>query len=346
METPPQYHAQVTKSALISLLADRPIAYHPGLAKVLGGVKQAIFVSQLLYWTDKGKRADGYIWKTQEEWTDETGLSAGEQRTARKHLVESGILLEKLKGIPAKLHYRLDLDVLQARIVEYYEQDVTIPHNCEDETVTSIPEITSETTPEDPAADGDSLADEFKTPAPRQPHTVEAFKARHNALDVMSGKETVQARAQVEAQGKSADYTDASKDGDEWAGKPLEGFKILAHRTDLKAAELCNWPRKLREWAADWEATPDETYQAIRAIPDSEHGWQTFKTPYSQGFLEAMDAMIDRLRNGQPINAKGVSTGPGAVSDRLKAEIAASFARGNEQPAAGQYDIIMPSFVQ
>ena len=80
METQPTYEtAQPPKSAIIALLQDRPIAYHPLLAKALGGVKQAVFVSQLLYWTGKGKRADGFIWKTQEEWADETGLSAGEQ---------------------------------------------------------------------------------------------------------------------------------------------------------------------------------------------------------------------------------------------------------------------------
>jgi hypothetical protein len=134
------------KSALISLLSDRPVAYHPDLARILGGVKQAIFVSQLLYWTGKGKRPDGFIWKTQAEWTDETGLSAGEQRTARKHLVEQGILQEKLKGIPAKLHYKLDLDKLQASIEGYYEQDMTIPHNLQDETPPTIPESTSEST--------------------------------------------------------------------------------------------------------------------------------------------------------------------------------------------------------
>ena len=51
--------------ALLELLGDRPIAYHPKLAQVLGGVKEALFVSQLLYWHGKGAHKNGWIWKFQ-----------------------------------------------------------------------------------------------------------------------------------------------------------------------------------------------------------------------------------------------------------------------------------------
>ena len=175
METPAEYDTpQTPKSAIIALLEDRPIAYHPLLAKVLGGVKQAVFVSQLLYWTGKGKRADGFIWKKQEEWTDETGLSANEQRTARKHLVKSGVLQEKLKGIPARLYYRIDTDALQARLTEYHNQEI---HNVEilhSTTSTAIPEITSEITTEGEGASAPHApaGDEWPTePAEQEPET-------------------------------------------------------------------------------------------------------------------------------------------------------------------------------
>ena len=46
------------KSALIELLGDRPVAYHPMLAKRLGSVKAALFLSQLLYWHGKGRHGD------------------------------------------------------------------------------------------------------------------------------------------------------------------------------------------------------------------------------------------------------------------------------------------------
>jgi len=119
------------------------------LAKVLGGVKQAIFASQLLYWHGKGKRADGFIWKTQEEWTEETGLSPAEQRTARKRLVKMGILEEQLKGVPATLHYRLDLEILETFISSYQEPSQLDVKNLDNKLCSSpptIPEITPETT--------------------------------------------------------------------------------------------------------------------------------------------------------------------------------------------------------
>ena len=109
------------KEIFFALLGDRPIAYHPMIAHVLGDVKQALFTCQLLYWHDKGKLPDGWIWKTQQEWTEETGLSRYEQQTARRHLVEKGVLQEKLRNVPATLHYRLDLDRLYELTEDWYD---------------------------------------------------------------------------------------------------------------------------------------------------------------------------------------------------------------------------------
>lgn len=105
-------------NSLIGLLKDRPVAYHPALALALAqahdrcGVKEAVFVSQMLYWDGKGSLPNGWIWKTGKEWTAETGLSRYEQETVREHLIKIGILEEKLAGVPATLHYRLDIDKL------------------------------------------------------------------------------------------------------------------------------------------------------------------------------------------------------------------------------------------
>lgn len=145
-----------TAEAIIGLLGDRPVAYHPALAKLLGGVKQAIFVSQLLYWHDKGARSDGFIWKTQAEFTEETGLSRYEQETARSHLRKLGVLEEAKHGIPAKLHYRLDTAKLADLIAEIPHTRMRKPRiqGCGDptdkdaETPQRITETTSESTSE------------------------------------------------------------------------------------------------------------------------------------------------------------------------------------------------------
>jgi len=151
----------ITKSALIKLLGDRPIAYHPILARALGGVVEAVFVSQLLYWYDKGKLEDNWIWKTQAEWSDETGLTRSNQETARRNLIKMGVLKEKRKGVPGKMHFQLDLDrladmltMLDSDIVETPQSEMPKPRivECPDsainnvETPQSITENTSETT--------------------------------------------------------------------------------------------------------------------------------------------------------------------------------------------------------
>ncbi len=104
----------MNKNAILVLLGDRPVAYHPLLAKALGSVEAAVWVSQLLYWTGKEADPEGWIYKTQAEWEDETGLSRRNQETARRNLGEEGkgVLEEALKQMPARLHYRLNLDKL------------------------------------------------------------------------------------------------------------------------------------------------------------------------------------------------------------------------------------------
>ena len=147
----------MSKRIVMNLLADRPIAYHPDIARVAGGVKAGIFLSQLLYWSDKGKRGDGYIWKTQEELEDETALTRREQESARKILKSKGLIDEKLQGIPAKLYYKINTDILydlldalyvQASMHESAIQDATEAPNSDAPKRQSITESTSESTQE------------------------------------------------------------------------------------------------------------------------------------------------------------------------------------------------------
>ena len=100
-----------TKQALVEIIT-HPVAYYVAFAKAGGGVTVGVFLSQLFYWTGKGSDPDGWIYKTQEEWEAETGLTRWEQETARKRLKRAGVLEEKRRGVPARLHYRVDLDTL------------------------------------------------------------------------------------------------------------------------------------------------------------------------------------------------------------------------------------------
>jgi len=105
-------HQQTREIALVDSLLDRSILFHRPLVRVTGSVWAALFLSQLKYWTPRGKNPKGWIYKTQVEWEDETGLTQAEQQTARKLLVKLGFLEEKLRGVPARLYYRIKMDRL------------------------------------------------------------------------------------------------------------------------------------------------------------------------------------------------------------------------------------------
>lgn len=97
----------------------RPVAYFPKLNHITGGVKETLFLCQLLYWEGKQRSKDGWIYKTVEEMTEETGLSRREQERARKVLREKGFIQEKLAQVPRRLHYKVMLDRINEAWDEY-----------------------------------------------------------------------------------------------------------------------------------------------------------------------------------------------------------------------------------
>jgi len=111
-----------SRAAIQELLGGGPIAYYRVFAAVGGGVTSGVLLSQLYYWHDKTRDPDGWIFKTQDQWQQETGLTRREQETARRNLRERGLIDEKLAGIPARLHYRLNVDRLVALLAEHRRQ--------------------------------------------------------------------------------------------------------------------------------------------------------------------------------------------------------------------------------
>jgi hypothetical protein len=110
---------------VLGLLKDKPIAYHSDLSKSLNSVTAGLFLSQLLFWNNLSE--DGWIYRTQEQFFNETGLSRREQETARKKLRDVGILEEKYKGVPRKLYYKINEDKLLEILNSYYQQEQKNP---------------------------------------------------------------------------------------------------------------------------------------------------------------------------------------------------------------------------
>lgn len=103
-------------------LAGSAVAVYPAFRRVLGlSASAAQFLSQAVYWTEKTN--DGWFYKTESEWEAEIGLSLKEVRTARRCLADIKLLDEVRKGVPAKMHFRVDTDLL----LDYLAGEKAIP---------------------------------------------------------------------------------------------------------------------------------------------------------------------------------------------------------------------------
>ena len=92
---------------------DIPVTFHRCLVPVAGGVTAALMLSQAIWITQTLDPASGgWFMCSQEQWTQETGLTRWEQETARRALRRAGLLVERRLGMPAKLWFRVCPDVV------------------------------------------------------------------------------------------------------------------------------------------------------------------------------------------------------------------------------------------
>lgn len=103
---------------LIRFMNQKPIAFNKHYVDLGCGINGALMLSQLVYWADKAKDPNGWIYKTGKEWTEETGLNRREQDTARKNLRELGLIEEHKHGVPCKIHYKINQDELYRKLLE------------------------------------------------------------------------------------------------------------------------------------------------------------------------------------------------------------------------------------
>ena len=104
--------------ALIDAMNDKPIAFNRHYVALGCGINGALMLSQMVYWSKRTKDRNGYFYKTQEEWEDETGLTRREQETARKKLRELGFSSECKRGVPCKVHFKVERDSLYKALIK------------------------------------------------------------------------------------------------------------------------------------------------------------------------------------------------------------------------------------
>ncbi|MFC4712264.1 conserved phage C-terminal domain-containing protein [Planococcus dechangensis] len=121
-----------------------------------GDLTTAVLLNQIVFYSDKSKRKDGFFYKTYEEWEEEICLTKRQVRYSVEKLKALGILetaIKKANGAPT-VHYKLDYDKLVDSIVTKchfpIEQNVT---NDNDKMSLSLTESTTENTTENTTRD-------------------------------------------------------------------------------------------------------------------------------------------------------------------------------------------------
>jgi len=127
IETKPEALPVATQlEQLLRVLGQRYVLFYPVLRHVTGSANAALMLGHMLYWTRTymatRPERQGWFWQTCEDWKAATGLSRHEQDTARGALRQSGCVEERLIGVPARMHYRVDLEALGQKISEHLHQ--------------------------------------------------------------------------------------------------------------------------------------------------------------------------------------------------------------------------------
>jgi hypothetical protein len=118
-------HKQTAKNKRANVkesLPHRVVAYSPDLARILGGVTTGAYFSQLMFLSDKGNDPEGWIYKSEAEMSQETGLTKREQQTARKKLLNLGVIELKRGGWRNTYHFRIVWEKLIQVIADYQQE--------------------------------------------------------------------------------------------------------------------------------------------------------------------------------------------------------------------------------
>jgi transcription initiation factor IIE alpha subunit len=104
---PHQQKAQSCRQRVKEMLPNRTVGYSPDLARIVGGATIGLFLSQLLFLSDKGHNPEGWVYKSEHEMGKETGLSKREQQTARRKLLALGVIAIMRGGWKNTYHFKV-----------------------------------------------------------------------------------------------------------------------------------------------------------------------------------------------------------------------------------------------
>jgi hypothetical protein len=122
---PHQQIAQNHRQKVKDLLPNRTVGYSPDLARVVGGATIGLFLSQLLFLSDKGADPDGWVYKSEQEMGRETGLTKREQQTARRKLLALGVIAIERRGFKFTYHFKIIWERLY-QVIERFQREQNV----------------------------------------------------------------------------------------------------------------------------------------------------------------------------------------------------------------------------
>ncbi|AGZ26249.1 conserved phage C-terminal domain-containing protein [Staphylococcus pasteuri] len=119
--------------------------------KITEDYPSAALLNQMIYWSDRTSRKDGYFYKSYNDWFEELHLTEYQVRRATKKLKSFGFVdtaLKKANGAPT-LHYKVDTKEVSEWILKKLQNgNLRNSRMDSEETQESLTEITTENTTE------------------------------------------------------------------------------------------------------------------------------------------------------------------------------------------------------
>jgi hypothetical protein len=125
-QLPHQQRAKDHRQRVKDMLPNRVVGYSPDLARIVGGATIGLFLSQLLFLSDKGHNPEGWVYKSEAEMGKETGLSKREQQTARRKLLALGIIAIMRGGFRNTYHFKVLWEKLY-QVIEKFQRGQNVP---------------------------------------------------------------------------------------------------------------------------------------------------------------------------------------------------------------------------
>jgi hypothetical protein len=122
---PHQQKAHSCRQRVKDMLPNRTVGYSPDLARIVGGATIGLFLSQLLFLSDKGANPDGWVYKSEQEMGRETGLTKREQQTARRKLLALGVIAIMRGGWKNTYHFKVIWEKLY-QVIAGFQQAQTV----------------------------------------------------------------------------------------------------------------------------------------------------------------------------------------------------------------------------